>query len=154
MADQKRACLVYVSATEGQRASVRARLERNGYSVCEVKAELGDALVAQSGQGELPAELTECISGADLCIFLLPESAVSDEALGDAAAFAQRLSKRMVGIVAGSRGEYPQSLDDHASSMIREGSDRLDEAICGTEVWEQPDRSPVLHRPIKHVRCQ
>lgn len=154
MSIQKRACLVYASATEGRRATVRARLEQNGYSVCEVRAELDDALAAQSGQGELPAELTDCISGADLSIFLLPESTANDGTLGDAAAFANGLGKRMVGIVAGNRREYPQSLDDHASSMIREDSDRLDDAICGTEVWEEPDRSPVPDRPIKHIRCQ
>lgn len=154
MSNQKRACLVYVRATEGGRATVRARLEQNGYSVCEVRAELDDALAAQSGQGEFPAELTDCISGSDLCIFLLPESAEEDWALDDAAGLAGRTGKRMIGVVAGNRREYPQSLDDHASSMIRESSDRLDDAICGAEVWEQPDRSLVPDRPIKHIRCQ
>ncbi|MDR6288815.1 hypothetical protein E9232_001322 [Inquilinus ginsengisoli] len=154
MSDQKRACLIFVKATEGRRAAVRTRLEQNGYSVCEVEAELDDALAAQSGGSDLPAELIECISKSDLCVFLLPEAEANDGVLDDAAGLANNLGKRIVGIVSGDRIGYPQNLDDHAGSMIREGSDRFDDAVCGTDVWERPDRSPVVDRPIKHIRCQ
>ena len=154
LSKQKRACLVYVAATDGSRAAVRARLERLDYVVCEVKAELADALAAQSGQGELPTELAECISASDLCVFLLPEAGVDDGLLGDAAGLANQLGKPILGVVVGGRTEYPQSFDDHARSMVREDSDRFDDAACGTEIWEQPDRTPVGGRKIRHIRCQ
>jgi hypothetical protein len=154
LSEQKRACLVFVAATEGGRDGVRVRLEQAGYVVCEVKADLEDAVAAREGGSNVPAALAECISSSELCIFLLPEEESSDGILGEAAGLANQLEKRFVGVVAGDRVGYPESFDDHAQSMVRQGSTRLDDAICGTEVWERPDRSPVADRPIKHVRCQ
>jgi hypothetical protein len=87
-------------------------------------------------------------------VFLLPEDEADDGAIDEAADLANRLEKRIVGVVAGARDSYPESLDDHAHSMVREDSDRLDDVICGSEVWEAPDRSLAGERPIKHIRCQ
>lgn len=154
MSDQKRACLVYVKATEGGRAAIRDRLEQRGYTVCEAEAELEDALAAQQGVSNLPAPLAQCISMSDLSVFLLPEDAATDGAIGGAGGLANQLGKRIVGVVAGARVKYPESFDDYAHAMVREDSGRFDDAISGTEVWEQPDRSPVADRPIKHIRCQ
>lgn len=154
MSDVKRACLVYVAATAAHRGPVKARLETNGYSVCEVEAPLEDALAAREGFADLPADLVDCISNSEVCVFLLPEDSANDGALDDAAGLANRLKKRIVGVVAGARDLYPQSFDDHAKSMVRDDSDRLDDAICGSEVWERPDRSPVGPRTITHIRCQ
>lgn len=151
---QKRACLIYVEATAARRDKVKSRLIENGYSVCEVKAELDDALAAQAGQPGLPAALSECIAGSELCVFLLPEAQTSDCLLDSAAGLSNQLGKRIVGVVAGAREKYPRSFDDNAAAMVREGSARLDDAICGAEVWERPDRSQVADRPIKHIRCQ
>jgi hypothetical protein len=154
LSEEKRACLIYVTATEGNRDSVRARLEQGGYRVCEVKAELDDALAAKEGSRDLPVALTECITTSHVCVFLLPEETMNDGMIGDAADLANRLEKRIIGVIAGARVVYPESLDDHAHSMVRENSGRLDDAICGTEVWERPNRLPVADRPIEHVRCQ
>ncbi len=154
LANKKRACLVYVAATEAGRDAIRARLEQSGYSVCEIKAEQDVALAAQSGQVDLPIALAECITGSDLCVFLLPEEECDDCGLGGAAGLAVQLGRRIIGIVAGGRTEYPESFDTGAGSMLRIGSDRLDDAINGTDVWERQDRSPAVDRPIKHVRCQ
>lgn len=153
MPDKKRACLVYVTATEAMRAPVRARLDAQGYEVCEVKAEVEDALAAQAGASPLPVELAECIAQSELCIFLLPEESEMDGLIGAAAGMAGGLDKQSVCVVAGGREEYPAEVDDHAS-IVREDSDRLDDAICGTEVREAPDRSPAPDRKIDHVRCQ
>lgn len=152
--DQKRACLVYVSATEDGRAAARAGLEKLGYSVCEVKAELDDAQAARSQEGNLPVELADCISTSDLCVFLLPEIEADDGVLDVAASLANQLGKCIVGVVAGKRGEYPLGFDDHAASMVRKGSGRFDDAVCGAEIWEQPDGSLVTDRTITHIRCQ
>lgn len=152
--DQKRACLVYVAETAAGVEAVKTRLEQNGFAVCAVEAKLEDALAAQNGETNLPEALAECIDGSDLCVFLLPESEANDGGLGQACGLASQLGKRIIGIVAGTRENYPEPFEDNAESMIRQESDRLTDAICGTEVWERPDRSPVADRPIKHVRCQ
>jgi 3-hydroxyisobutyrate dehydrogenase-like beta-hydroxyacid dehydrogenase len=153
MPDMKRACLIYVTATEALRAPVKARLEAQGFDVCEVKADLEDALAAQEGATQLPAALADCIAQSDLCVFLLPEEAGGDGLIGAAAGMAGGLDKQSVCVVAGGREEYPAEIDDHAS-IVREDSERLDDAICGTEVHEAPDRSPAPDRKIDHIRCQ
>jgi hypothetical protein len=154
MADKKRACIVYVSATARLRATVRDKLEKEGYAVHEVKADLDDALAAQAGGVDLPPKLKDCIENSDLCVFLLPEAEENDGCIGAAADFASKLEKRLVGVVAGAREKFPASLDDHADAMVRDTSERIGEAINGKEVWEKPDRSLVTDRPIKHIRCQ
>ena len=153
MPDKKRACLIYVTATEAMRAPVKSRLQAQGYDVCEVKAEVEDALAAQAGSSALPAILAKCIVESDLCVFLLPEEAEADGLIGAAAGMAGGLDKPSVCVVAGDREEYPAEVDDHAS-IVREDSDKLDDAICGAEVHEAPDRSLSPDRQIDHVRCQ
>lgn len=154
MPDVKRACLVYVAATEGLRGVVRLRLQANGYLICEVKADLDDALAAQAGSTNLPAKLVNCMTNADLCIFLLPEKATADGLIGPAVGLASELDKPTVCVVAGSRADYPQCVDDHAQAIVREDSNRLDDAICGKEIREMPDRSLSPDRIIQHIRCQ
>ena len=154
MGDERRACLIYVTAMAGVRGAVRAELEADGYAVCEVKAELEAALAAQAGASDLPPDLTVCIAQADVCVFLLPEAVEGDGLLGAAAALSQRLGKRMVGVVAGGRDRYPAALDDGAQAVVRQGSSQLRAAVGGAEVWEGPGGSPVPDRIIRHVRCQ
>lgn len=154
LSEEKRACLVYVAATEAGRHEVRARLEGSGYTVCEVKVELDVAIAAQAGETALPAALVDCISGSSLCIFLLPEMESDDCILGDAAGLSNQLGKRTIGIVAGARTKYPPTFEDQAESMLRLGSERLADAISGIEIWEKPDRSIVSDRTIDHIRCQ
>jgi hypothetical protein len=154
MSDGKRACLIYVTATAALRGSVKARLEARGYNVCEVKAEVDDALAAQGGSADLPAELVECIAQSEMCVFLLPTEAEGDGLIGSAAGMAGGLDKQMVCVVAGNRGEYPTELDDHAQAIVRQDSGRLDDAIGGAEIRELPGYSPSPDRTINHVRCQ
>jgi hypothetical protein len=154
VAEVKRACLIYVSATASSRVEVRAELEANGFDVCEVEAKLEDALAAQAANTNLPQQLVDCINSADLCVVLLPESAEADALLGPAAALASEKSKRLIGVVAGSRSDYPEAIDDTGHALVREHSPRLKDAICGAEIWEGPDGAPVPDRKIKHVRCQ
>lgn len=154
MTDKKRACLIYVAATAGDRCPTRASLEEAGYDVCEVMAELHDALAAQSAVDDLPEALATCIAQSDLCVFLLPADQDHDGLLSEAAALAHRAGKRMVGVVAGARDQYPEPLDDHAGAMVRQGSKQLPAAVVGAEIWEGPGGSPAPVREIKHIRCQ
>lgn len=154
MADPKKACLVYVTATRGSRAAVRAELEQAGFEVCEVLAEVDDARAAQAGTGDLPPALAACLRDAQLCVFLLPEDEAADGLIGAAAAEAQAGGKRMIGVVAGARNRYPEALDDFAGAMVRLGSGRLGEAVGGGEVWEAPGGGPIPKRDARNVKCQ
>lgn len=154
MVEQKLACLIYVTATANKRQAVTDSLHRQGYRVREFKAPLKDALAARAGRTAIPAALAQCIADADLCVFLLPESDKDDCTLNAAAELAGGSGKRIIGVVSGDRHQYPESFEDTAESMVRDGSPRLDAAINGAKVWERPDRSPVDDRKIRHQRCQ
>ena len=148
----KRACIVYVKATAQRVALVRERLEANGYETHAIEASLQDATAAQAGT--VPHELECCLSQAELCVFLLPEVPEEDEGLLGAGALADRLGKRVIAVISGNRTVYPPPFEDHASSIVRTEDDALDRAICGTEVWQQPDGTPAPARRISHVKCQ
>jgi hypothetical protein len=150
---QLKACLIYVRATEQKRDPIREKLEEAGYSVCAVKAELEDAVAAQAGEIAIPEALAECIRSADLCVFLLPEIGADDGCVGLGAGLASQLGKRVVGIVAGARADYPRDFET-AGGMIRQDSERFEQVIRGEDVWEEPDRSIIRDRTIKHIRCQ
>jgi hypothetical protein len=152
--DQKLACLIYVAATADRRQAVAEKLRQSGYQVREFKAPLNDALAARAGLPGIPATLAQCIADADLCVFLLPEAAENDGTLNSLAEFANQSGKRVVGIAAGARHQYPECFEDNAASMLRENSARLSEAIRGANIWERPDRSLVDDRIIEHQRCQ
>jgi hypothetical protein len=155
MATKKKACLVYVKATEHNLEAVRFALLEAGYSICEVKAELKDAIAAKESQFEqVPKELKDCITESELCIFLLPEDEAEDGYLGGSASFAHKSEKRIIGVVAGARTVFPQPFEDAADSMIRAGSKRLSDVIAGKEIWENPDSSPVADRNIPRIKCQ
>lgn len=150
---QSKACVIYVKATEQELDPVRAKLEEAGYSVCAVEAALRDAVAAQAGETAIPEALAECIRDADLCVFLLPEMASDDACVGAGAGLASQLGKRIVGIVAGARADYPHDFET-AGGMIRQNSERIEQVIRGEDIWENPDRSVIKDRVIKHVRCQ
>lgn len=153
MAHQQ-ACLVYVAATAEKRDAVRVQLKEAGYTVCEVKADLEEALASQAGQTALSDGLKECIESSDVCVFLLPEDPASDGLMGAAAGAADSCGKPVVGVIEGRRSTYPEEFQDTAHSMVREGSPSFPKAIGGEEIWERADRTRVTERPFKTVKCQ
>lgn len=152
--DAKRACLIYVTPTAAQRAGVREQLEQDGFTVCEVKADLEDAIAAQTGSEELPDPLKDCIAGSDVAVFLLPDEASGDGLLTGAAGYADAAGKSIVCIVSGARTAYPEIFQDAADSMLRDGSGSLKEALSGGEIWEGADKAKITKRPMTHVKCQ
>lgn len=150
----KKACVIYVEASSASLKATTTLLEERGYSVCKAKADTQTTEAAQEGSVDLPQEIRDCMEGADLCVFLLPEQENGDGNLGTAASMAALGEIRCLGVVSGKRQEYPEALEDHASAMVREHSDRLAEAIDGREIWELPDKTLVPDRLIKHIICQ
>ena len=152
--DAKKACLVYVTPTAAQRPGVREQLEHDGFTVCEVKADLEDAIAAQAGSDDLPTSLKDCISGSEVCVFLLPDEASGDGLLAGAAGYADASGKSIVCIVSGTRTTYPEVFQDAAESMLRDGSSSLKDALSGGEIWESADKTKIQKRPMTHVKCQ
>jgi len=151
---EKRACLIYVTATENERDVVREQLAAAGYVVCEVRAELDNELEAKAAQEKLRDEIMACVAEADVCVVLIPQEEDADGEIGVAAGYADHHQKRLIGVVAGDRASYPEVLEDFAPSMVRVGSDRFSEILAGADIWEAPDRTIITDRKIRHVRCQ
>lgn len=154
MAEQKRACIIFVDSTRSQVAHVRSALEANGYKVSETEVCPDEATAAQSGTGQISESLRICIEGADLCIFLVPEEAGAAEQLGGGVGAGKDAGKRVIGVLVGSGTAVPQVFDDLADCIVRVDSERLPDAINGEEVWEAPDGSTPPPRKPKRVKCQ
>lgn len=153
MVEERKACLIYVAATDQVRQKVRTELAEAGYRVCEVRASLPDALAAQAGTEVIPDALADCIEGSNICVFLLPEVSDDDEGIPAGIGLAGQLGKRIVGVVLGARSEYPSGIE-LAKGLVRSSSPNLKQVICGEDMWEDPSGAPIKDRQIKHVRCQ
>lgn len=154
MAMLKRACLVYVTATSGARASARSRLEAEGFEVCEVLADVDAALAAKAGREDLPPELKACIDGAELCVFLLPEDGASDGYLGAGGGYASEIGKPFVAAVVGARETLPAVFDADAAAIVHDCDSRLADAIKGDSSFKKPDGTKTDDRSIRHIKCQ
>ncbi|MEG8033703.1 hypothetical protein QP179_20030 [Sphingomonas aurantiaca] len=150
----KRACLVYVTATSGARASARSRLEAEGFEVCEVLADVDAALAAEAGREDLPPDLKACIDGAELCVFLLPEDGASDGCMGVGGGYASESGKPFVAVVGGERETIPAVFDADAAAIVYDCDSELVDAIRGDTSFKKPDGTRVDDRSINHVKCQ
>lgn len=154
MAMSKRACLVYVTATAGARASARTRLEAEGFEVCEVLADIDAALAADAGEVDLPPDLKACIDGAELCVFLLPEDEASDGCLGAGGGYASEIGKPFVAVIDGARETFPDVFDADSAGIVHDCNEGLADAIKGDPSFKSPDGTKVDDRSINHVKCQ
>ena len=154
MTTTKKGCLVYVTATAGLRAGARARLEAEGYKVCEVLADLDDAIAAEAGEPFLSADLKACIDAADLCVFLLPEDAAGDGCMGAGGNYASELGKPFIAAVEGAREVLPQAFDADAAGVVHGLDEELTDAIRGNSSFKKPDGSNAPLRKTDHIKCQ
>lgn len=150
----KKACLIYVTATAGMKAGARARLEAEGYEVCEVLADLDDAAAAEAGQPAISPDLKACIDAAELCIFLLPEDGSRDGGIGAGGSYASELGKPVIAVATGSREAFPQVFDADSAGIVHHYEDGLLDAIRGDTSFNRPDGSKAPPRKTDHVKCQ
>lgn len=154
MEQTKRACLIYVSATAGMVPAARARLEAEGYGVCEVLADLDTAAAAAAQDGSvLPSPLKDCIDTADLCVFLLPEDAASDGLMVAGGGLASELGKPFIGVIDGGRDALPDPFEQDSAGIVYDCDESLSEAIKGDRSFRNPDGT-VRERGIRHLKCQ
>lgn len=154
MTKAKRACLVYTASTAGDRDAVRKRLEDGGYDVCEVEAQLADAVAAEAGEAAIPADLQACIDASEVCIFLIPDDASALGDVGSGIGVGNASGKRVVAVLAGQPKNLPQKVDDLADAVVCVDSDELIPAVEGKPVWEAPGKEDGQPRKTKRVKCQ
>lgn len=150
----KKACLVYVASTAALIAEARARLEAEGYDVSEILANLDDVIAAEVGEPVLPESLKDCVNGADLCVFLLPEDAADDGCLGAGGSYASELGIPFIAVMVGGRDTLPPSFDADAAGVVRDCGNGLVNAIQGDPSFKNPDGSPASPRKTDHIKCQ
>ncbi|MBX9403153.1 hypothetical protein K4L06_17730 [Lysobacter sp. BMK333-48F3] len=153
MSRQKKACVIYVNSNKDELPRVQEELEQNGYAVCSALASTEAARGLLHDESDVSETIRNCISNAELCIFLIPEELEQDGEIHGAASVAGQLGKRMVGLVGGARTVYPQEFDI-AGAIIRISSARLANVIQGEDVWESADNAPIKDRVIDHQKCQ
>jgi hypothetical protein len=150
----KRACLIYVSATAGMVSPARARLEAEGYAVCEVLADIDTATAASVNDIDaLPSAVRECVETADLCVFLLPQDVANDGGIPAGGSLASTLGKPFIGIVQGEREAAPDPFEQDAAGIVHDCDETLAKAIRGDRSFRNPDGT-VRERSIRHLKCQ
>lgn len=150
----KKACLIYIQATEPFVEDTTALLEAAGFEVC---VEIADAEVAQQakeGKAGLPENIEKCIKDADECVILYPGDDASDVSLGGVGGACSDSGARVVGVCCGTREQSPADVDDFADSYVHSDSPKLSDAINGESCWENSDRTPAPPRKIDRVKCQ
>lgn len=150
----KKACLIYIKATENSVQSATEKLEAEGFDVCAEIAEIKDAEVLKTGGSEIPEKLKECIEGADVCVILFPEDESLDGSFAGIPGACSDSGSRVVGVSCGTRANTPQDIDDLADSYVHSDSPKFPDAVNGEDCWENPDRSPAPARRIDRVKCQ
>lgn len=154
MEHRKIACVIYVIATQNELPQVKESLKSQEFDTGCVLTTLEVAQAAQEGTaGGLPTPVRDCIANSQLCIFLLPANKEDDGGIGQAAQLAVQLEKRIIGVVAGDRDQYPDGFKAVAS-VIRVSSSALASAIQGKNIWESPNKSAIPERSIDHQKCQ
>lgn len=153
MSNVKKACVIYVRATESELPRVNRELEQEGYTVNAVLATAQDLRSIRNDSNDISDALRQCIADADLCVFLIPEEEENDGGIGGGAGFARQMGKRIVVLVGGARAVYPEGFDI-ADAIIRMASPRLTAVIQGEDTWESPDQTVIPDRPIHHQKCQ
>lgn len=154
MAERKRVCVIYVSATASDKAVLRERLEQLGHEVRDHEVTVEQAQAISDDGANLPPEILDCITWAEECVVLLPEAPAYDSGLGGVAAAAESRGKPILGVTCGTRTDAPPIFEEHGQAVLPLNSPRLPDAINGCEVFENPDCTPRERRKIDHIKCQ
>lgn len=145
-----KACIVFTTGLEQKAQTVSQQLNERGFEVCMTGAEQPEVEAAKA-EKPVSDEIQSCIDKAVISIFLIPEDGY--EHMKGAAEHAASCGTRMV-VIAENVESLPQVFDDHAYSVLRIDSPRLDEVIGGLPVWERADGNPRDERDIDRVLCQ
>jgi hypothetical protein len=146
-----KACIVFTVGLEKEVSPISTQLSAKGYNVCVAAADQEIVEAAQAGASCIPDAVKNCISDAEICVFLIPRQ--DAESVEIAAGFAGSMGKQIVA-VAEDIDSLPQVFDDFAKSVVVVGSPKLGNALQGESVWERPTGSSDGKRIIHRVKCQ
>jgi hypothetical protein len=149
---KSKACVIYVHSLESRAAQLGALLAAEGFDVCLTEATAANAADAQEGNiVELPNAIKECLSGAEVCYFLVGDPvparliAAAESVLG---------GKQRVVVIRENLGALPAVFDDRAHAVVSATSPALPEVVKGKDVWEKDDGTTPSARVPDRVKCQ
>ena len=146
-----KACIVFTVGLEKEILPISTQLSANGFTVCVAAADQEIVESAQAGASCVPDAVKNCISDAEICIFLIPRQYA--ESVEIAAGFAGRIGKKIIA-VAEDINSLPQIFDDLAKSAVAVGSPKLNNALRGESAWEPTTDFSDGKRIINRVKCQ
>jgi len=142
---------LYTPPQQAQAEVTVARLRDEGYEVCavEVIAEVAKAIKAGES-ASLPAEVQDCLAGAEVCVILVDET-VDFGALGGLASDG---GCRVV-TVGGSPDALPAALDDIIDGHVPSpDAPELVDVVEGETERVRPDHTAAPPRKPDRVKCQ
>ena len=140
----KKACVIHVVG-EGNPAKLVGELEQQGYSVEIIELEADDfRRLRVCDPIDLPHDVQEKISHADLVVFYLTETPCENEGFDGLAQCAAGAGADIVGVwpEGSTCGVFPETLKNLGQAAISEADVKLPEVLCGEkDVWVLPDGS-------------
>lgn len=147
-----KACVVCAASMQSHLPVIQKQLQDDGFTSCIVITTISVAVAARDGESDVPKEILDCINGADLCIFLIPEDCSSEPGVLGGAGVAVSAGKRILVVREGAK--LPSVFEEHASAVLAVRSTHLASAIRGQSIWEGPDGAPMPPRKIDRIKCQ
>lgn len=149
MNETKKACVVFVAGLEDKASIIAAKLDGDGFEVCLHQASEEEARAARGGARNIDAELTECLKGADLCVFLIDQENQYD-GLGSVA---YEGGAKVIGVLVGLGAIASGLIDDVGEAVVPIDSKNLDKALQEGGVWEGLDGKPIKPRKVPRQKC-
>ncbi len=155
MVATKKACVIYTPEKAAEAAKVAARLGDDGFAVCREEVTSEEAITAKaSNTSSLPAQVLQCLEGAEVCVILLEEDVGTDAGMGGISGIASDGGCRVV-TVGGSPEALPTELDDIIDGHVPSAdSPDLIDIVNGRPDRIQPDDTSAPKRDEDRVKCQ
>lgn len=138
-----KACLIFTGEMKGHADDLHARLEVEQYQVCMHEITQAVALAIKVEDFSDPG-IKNCIDGAEVVIFLIPDKALN--LFGGLGQYAAIAGKRVVAVKVGE--EIGKDLDSIADSLVGINSPDILKALV-EKVWEGKEI-----RKIGRIKCQ
>ena len=151
----KKACVIFSAAKQAEADQVVQRLKNEGFEVCaqEVAPDVAQA-VKCGDTTSVPAQVADCLEGADVCVILVDKDANASAAMGGLAGIASDGGCRVI-TVGGSPEALPRELDDIIDGHVpsAENPDLIG-IVQGRTDRIKPDNKPAEKRDEDRVKCQ
>ncbi len=149
-----KACVIFTSAKEAEADEVMGRLKAEGYEVCAARVPAEIAKAAKDENSSPPAEVAECLDGAEVCVILVDEDPTVSSGMGGFGGSASDGGCRVV-TVGGDPENLPSELDDIIDGHVPSpDSPELIDVAAGRPERIKPDNTSAPKRDEDRVKCQ